>query len=887
VIGQTLGPYRVLAKLGEGGMGEVYRARDTKLHRDVAIKVLPEVFAGDPDRLGRFEREAHTLAALNHPNIAQIYGLEGSALVMELVDGEDLAARIARGALPLDESLTVARQVADALEAAHDHGIIHRDLKPANIKVRADATVKVLDFGLAKAIARPETGAANPAVMLATVTSPMMTHAGIILGTAAYMAPEQARGHAVDKRADIWAFGCVVYEMLTGRRAFGGDNVTDTMAAVVRGEPDWAALPGHTPASIRRLLRRCLEKDRKSRLADAADARLEIEAAQSPAADDAGIVAAPQQARGLAVPIVATAIVSLLAGAAVVWLATRSAPPAAPMVRLQAAFPGRTTLSIAPVGSEVAIAPDGSRILYVGQAGPSSPPQLFVRTMDRGETSPIAGTEYAQAPFFSPDGEMVAFARDGSLLKMGVRGGSPTTVCSGCATGFYGGAWAEDGTIVFARAGGNGGLVHIQPDGRISQVTQIDRAAGEGRHGFPSILPGGAILFMIHPVGKTAPDIAVLDPKVGKQRVLVRGGAQPSYVPAGYLVFSTEGALSVVRFDLSRLAIVGTPVPVVDRVITKNMRGTDYAVSRTGSLVFASGDPIRPIDTMAWVGRDGQEETIQVPPHGYVMPRVSPDGQYAVLDARDEEADLWLWDFKRNTMERLTSEPDSDGYPVWSRNQARRLYLNSGPVAERGLFRMDLPRAPERLTKSPEGRPPLPTTISPDGKWLVISGGSPAPGLSMVSTEGGHEARPLPGIAGAAANADISPDGQWIAYQLSSSGRSEIYVHPFPDTAAFRRQLGEGTRPLWSPVGGELFYLDAGRRLMSVRVETKPTFSIGNPTKILDNVLVITPGRSYDVSPDGKRFLVLKDPSAAQSIRHLDVVLNWTEDLRRLTEPGK
>ena len=288
---------------------------------------------------------------------------------MELVDGEDLAARIARGALPLDESLTVARQVADALEAAHDHGIIHRDLKPANIKVRADGTVKVLDFGLAKAIARPETGAANPAVMLATVTSPMMTHAGIILGTAAYMAPEQARGHAVDKRADIWAFGCVVYEMLTGRRAFGGDNVTDTMAAVVRGEPDWAALPGDTPASIRRLLRRCLEKDRKRRLADAADARLEIEAAQSPAADDAGIVAAPQQARRLAVPIVATAIVSLLAGAAVAWLATRSAPQAAPVVRLQAAFPGQTTLSIAPVGSEVAIAPDGSRILYVGQAG--------------------------------------------------------------------------------------------------------------------------------------------------------------------------------------------------------------------------------------------------------------------------------------------------------------------------------------------------------------------------------------------------------------------------------------------------------------------------------------------------------------------------------------
>jgi eukaryotic-like serine/threonine-protein kinase len=434
--GTRLGTYEIKDSLGAGGMGEVYRARDTKLHREVAIKVLPAIFAGDPDRLGRFEREAHTLAALNHPNIAQIYGLEGSALVMELVDGEDLAARLARGPFPVDEMLSVARQLADALDAAHDHGIVHRDLKPANVKIRADGTVKVLDFGLAKAVGHPEIGMPNPTGMLPTITSPAMTHAGVILGTAAYMAPEQARGQPVDKRADIWALGCVLYELLTGRRAFGGDNVTDTIAAVVRGEPDWTLLPGDTPASIRRLLRRCLEKDRKRRLADAADARLEIESAQSPAADDAGIVAAPQHARRLAVPIGATAIVALLAGASMTWLATRSAPQAARAVRLQAAFPAQTTLSMGPIGSEVAMAPDGSRILYVGQAAPPAPPQLFVRSLDSGETSPIVGTEYAQAPFFSPDGEMVAFVRDGSLLKIGARGGSPTTICAGCAPGF-------------------------------------------------------------------------------------------------------------------------------------------------------------------------------------------------------------------------------------------------------------------------------------------------------------------------------------------------------------------------------------------------------------------------------------------------------------------
>jgi eukaryotic-like serine/threonine-protein kinase len=874
--GTHLGQYIIEAPLGAGGMGEVYRARDTKLHRDVAIKVLPDLFAGDPERLGRFEREAHTLAALNHPNIAHIYGLEGSALVMELVDGEDLAARIARGALPLDEMLGVARQVAEALEAAHDQGIIHRDLKPANVKLRADGTVKVLDFGLAKAIGQPESRTAHATGVLPTITSPAMTQAGIILGTAAYMAPEQARGQAVDKRADIWAFGCVVYEMLTGHRPFDGDNVTDTIAAVVRSEPDWTVLPGDTPASIRRLLRRCLEKDRKRRLADAADARLEIEAAHSPA-DDASTVVAPQRARSLAGPLAATAIVALLAGASLAWFAIRSAPPVAPVVRLQAALPAQTTLSMSTVGIDVAIAPDGSRIVYVGQAAPSSSPQLFVRTMDRGETSPIAGTEQALSPFFSPNGEMVAFVRDANLVKVNVRGGTPTTICAGCVPGFYGGAWAEDDTIVFARTGGGGGLLRIRQDGQITQVTT--RAAGERGHGFPSILPGGAVVFTIYHLGDESGDIAVLDPKTGQRRVLVNGGRQPRYVPPGYLVFATDGALHVVRFDLSRLAIVGTPVPVVDRVITKGSRGADFAVSRNGSLLFASGDPVSPVDTIAWVDRAGQEERIGVPPHVYVMVRVSLDGQHAVIDARDEDFDLWLWDFKRSTMERLTSEPHPDGYPVWSRSHPGRLYFNSGPVDERGLHRMDLPRAPERLTKT-GGQVPLVTTITPDDKWLVV--GSPTKGLTIVSTEDNHEERPLPGTAAGGVNADISPDGRWIAYQSSAAGRSEIFVHPFPDTAAFRRQVGLGTRPLWSPDGGELFYLDADRDLMSARVERKPTLSFGNPVKILDNVRAMTPGRSYDISPDGKRFLVLKDPpSALQSIRHLEVVLNWHEELKQ------
>jgi eukaryotic-like serine/threonine-protein kinase len=742
--GTRIGPYEVLSMIGAGGMGEVYRGRDPRLQRDVALKILPEVFAADADRLARFEREARTLAALSHRHVAGIYGIEDSnglrALALEFVDGETLADRIGRGAIPIDDALPIAREIAEALEAAHEQGIIHRDLKPANIKVTPEGVVKVLDFGLAKLIdARGAAPTSASPFASPTITSPaLMTQAGIVLGTAAYMAPEQARGQPLDKRADIWALGCVLYEMLTGRRAFGGDNVTDTIAAVVRGEPDWTVLPRDIPTSIRRLLRRCLEKDRKRRLADAADARLEIESAQSSAADDAGVVAAPQHARRLAVPIGATAIVALLAGALVTWLATQSVPQSVPVVRLQAAFPAQTTLSIGPIGSEIAIAPDGSRILYVGQAAPPSAPQLFVRSLERGETSPIAGTDYAQTPFFSPDGEMVAFVRDGSLLKIGVRGGSATPICYGCAPGFYGGAWAEDDTIVFARSGGGGGLLRVRQDGQISQVTTIDRAAGESRHGYPSILPGGDVLFLIHPAGNVSPDIAVLDSKAGTRRVIWRGGSQPSYLPPGFLVFATEGGLNAVRFDLARHAVVGAPVPVLDRVVTKAPRGTNYAVSRNGSLVYASGDPIGMTDTIAWVGRDGHEEAIRVEPHLYVMPRVSPDGQYVVLDARDEEMDLFLWDFKSKDMQRLTSEPVQDGYPVWSRSQDRRLYLNSGAVGERGLFRMDVPGAPERLTRS-SGPMLLPTTISPDGKWLV--GGNPqSVGLTMVSTESGHEA---------------------------------------------------------------------------------------------------------------------------------------------------
>jgi serine/threonine protein kinase len=890
--GARFGPYEIVTIIGAGGMGEVYRARDTSLHRDVAIKVLPELVAADPERLARFEREAHTLAALNHPNIAQIYGLEGAALVMELVEGDDLAVRITRGAIPTEEALAMARQVADALQAAHDHGIIHRDLKPANIKVRSDGTVKVLDFGLAKATGS-DVAAASP-VNFPTITSPAaMTQAGIILGTAAYMAPEQARGHAVDRRVDIWAFGCVLYEMLTGRRAFAGDNITDTLAAIVRADPEWTALPPDTPPAIRRLLRRCLEKDRKRRLADISDARLEIDDAFGPNADAAHTAPPPTSTHARFLPLVATGLICALVAGTLMWFATRPTPIVAPdVVRLQAALPPQAVLTVNPVGQDVAVSPDGSRLAYIAQLTPAAQPQLFVRTIDRGDTAPLKGTEQPSSPFFSPDGETIAYAQSNNLMKVSVRGGTPVTICRACAAGLYGGTWGTDGTIIFAPAGGARGFQRIGQDGQAAkELTSIDRANGESRHGFPEMLPGGrALLFALHRLGDVPPDVAVLDLKTGTRRVLVSGGNNPRYVSPGFIVFSTIGALRAVPFDLTRLEVTGNPAPVVDHVITKSIGGAQYAVSDNGTLVYVSGDALTPIDTIAWVGRDGREETIRVPPHDYVMARVAPDGRHVVLDSRDQDFDLWLWSFTARTLTRLTFDPQNDQYPVWTRD-GRHIIRASFAGGTPGLFRMDLAGSNERLTSGTSGM--LPTTISPDGKWVIVNGsGTANAGLTMISTEAGHEQRPLVGTAAGGINADISPDGRWIAYQSSASGRSEVYVHPFPDTASMRRQLttDQGTQPLWAPNGRELVYLDAGRRLMGVPVETKPTFSAGNPTMILDRVRVVTPGRSYDISPDSQRFLVIKEPaSAAQagSIRHLDVVLNWTEELKRLARPSK
>ncbi len=897
--GSRLGPYEILAAIGAGGMGEVYRAHDAKLHRDVAIKVLLPAVANDPDRLARFSREAQVLASLNHPNIAAIYGLEESdgvrALVMELVEGPTLAERIAQGAIPLDEALPIARQIAEALEAAHEQGIIHRDLKPANIKVRPDGTVKVLDFGLAKAIdqaasRRPQADLANSPTL-----SIHATEAGLILGTAAYMSPEQAAGKVVDQRTDLWAFGVVLMEMLTGRRVFDGETVSHVLAAVLKDDPDWTALPPTTPASIRRLLRRCLEKDRKCRLPDAADARLEIDDAPLAASGDGSRVAVPvsRPAWRRALPVLAVALVALAAGTAATWLAMRASPTSPAVVRMtMTPRPGEVVGTTFP-DPDLAVSLDGRRLVYVGTAG--GQPQLFVRALDQLEPTQLRGLTNPRTPFLSPDGAWVGFFEGQTLKKVAITGGPALTLCP-ITGGPRGASWGPGDTVIFATNAPDTGLLEVSAGGGEPRVlTRPDPAKGEVDHLFPEILPGGeAVLFTILATGPIEnSQVAVLDLRTGQSRVLVQGGSNPHYAASGHLVYGVGGTLRAVAFDLDRLQVRGTPVPVVERVVMKTISGAaNFSLARDGSLVYLAGDP-QGARTLVWVDRQGREDPIPAPPRNYVIPRLSPDGRRVALDVRDQENDIWIWAFAGQTLTRLTFDPSLDQFPVWTPNGARVVFSSGSPA---NLFwrAADGTGAAERLAEAPTEM--LGHSFSPDGTRLVVRQLNPKTGfdlsllLSLPSLAGGpgrgptRDARPLLATPFNELNAEVSPDGAWLAYQSNASGIDEIYVRPFPDVEQGRWQVstGGGRTPLWARRGRELFYLAPDGKLMAVPIQPGPSFTRGNAAVVVDRVYFSAAvGRSHDVSPDGTRFLMIKD-AAASTATQLVVVLNFFEELKRL-----
>ena len=722
-VGSRIGHYDVTALIGEGGMGQVYQATDTKLNRQVALKILPEAFATDPDRLARFQREAQVLASLNHPNIAAIHGIEETddtrALVLELVEGPTLADRIAKGPIPVDEALPIAKQIAAALEAAHEAGVIHRDLKPANIKVRDDGTVKVLDFGLAKAF-QPDASdpglSQSPTISLTAAATQM----GMVIGTAAYMAPEQAKGKVVDKRADVWAFGAVLYEMLAGRKPFVGEDVSDTLAYVLTKEISWEDLPAGTPESIRHLLQRCLERDPRERLRDMGEARIAITTLGSmPVEVAAKTSAAAPGPRLWQTPLAAAAITLVVAVVAgiLLWGVTRSPSPR--VARFRLSLPD--SLGVSPSSGDIAIAPDGAVVYRLIGTG-TTDNRWFVRSVDQLDAVSIAGLSGPNdSPFLSPDGAWLGVfdAANGDLKKVPLSGGVPLTVGSIAGLGSVRGAsWGEDDTIVFGTSGPSG-LWRVSADGgQPEEVTAPDTGTN---HVWPDTLPGGqAVLFTILGDDLDAARLAVLDLATGDQHLLERGHA-PRYVQTGHVVYAAGGALYAVGFDLDDLATTGLPVQIMQDVLTKPAGAAEFAVAADGTLVYMSGSvPRLGMSTLVWVDRQGQETAVGAPPGSYRWPRVSPDDRQVVVAVQDGTVEnVWLYNLARSTLEPLTFGP-RNRWPVWSADGAKVIFQSSRGGTLGDLYSMPADRSNEGQILVQGDTLKAPGSFSSDGRLFTF-----------------------------------------------------------------------------------------------------------------------------------------------------------------------
>jgi serine/threonine protein kinase/Tol biopolymer transport system component len=898
--GTHLGRYELLDSLGEGGMGEVFRARDTRLGREVALKVLLERFAFDAQRRARFEREAKLLGSLSHPNIATLYGLEETdgvqTLALELVEGETLAERLAslrraRTRLSPNEALAIARQIADALEAAHEQGIVHRDLKPSNIALKPDGAVKVLDFGLAKALEREHEAAGEHTPTVTELGTP-----GATLGTPAYMSPEQARGMPVDRRTDLWAFGCVVYEMLAGERAFPGETSTDVIAKVLERAPALEALPADVPPAVRRLLRRCLEKDPRRRLDSAAVARLEIDDAIAFPAAESLARAAPRSGR--VTPVASAALASLaIIAALAVWSLMRPVPavPALP-ARFAITPPPGLPLNVSSLDRDLALSPDGRRLVYRAGGSNTRGSPLVVRAINQLDARPVADVTNAYAPFFSPDSRWIGFFENTEIKKVSIAGGPAITL--GHFSGRpLGATWGDDNTITFGTNAPGNHLWRVSADGgEPAALTMPDATRPGSDHGLPSVLPGGrAVLFTMTADRVDDSEVAVLDLTTGQRKTLIRGAGDAQYVETGHLLFAAAGALRAVRFDPVRLEVLGDPVTVVDQVMTKPTGAANYAVSRAGTLVYigAGVSEMTAPRELLWVDRTGREEPTGAPVRAYGTPRLSPDGTRVAAEIYGHNTDLWIWDLAQKTLRRLTFDPAGDGMAVWTPD-SRQIIFESGRESFSSVYKQAADGSGTVHRLSPSAAPQWSTSITPDGAWVAgfdllpkspphvffLSSPEAAPGVSQSPVEALAETR-FPGSM-----ADFSPDGRYIAYQSEESGRSEIYVRPFPQVNHGRWQVSTagGTRPAWAGNGGELFYLDASNALTVVPVGTSgPTLSLGSPAKLFDTQYAEpNPSRHYDVSADGQRFLMLKASAAGDpSATPLSMVLveHWFEEL--------
>jgi eukaryotic-like serine/threonine-protein kinase len=887
--GAQLGPYRITARIGAGGMGEVYQATDTNLGREVAIKVLPDAFAQDADRLARFEREAKVLASLSHPNIATVHGLEKRdgtiALVMELVEGPTLADRIAREPIPANEALPIAKQVAEALEAAHEQGIIHRDLKPANIKVRPDGAVKVLDFGLAKAL-DPVVEMTPALSQSPTVNSPALTHAGVILGTAAYMSPEQARGENVDKRADVWAFGCVLFEMLTGRRAFDGDTVSDTLAAVLRAEPEWHLLPSRLHPGLRALLERCLVKKPRDRYQGIADARVDIQhilanrgGSSTPPATDSAYLAPRRVVLWLAAVAALTAAVVGVA----VWTLKPTVSPVS--VRLAHALPPDQsfTQNRHPL---VTVAPDGSSIVYVANN------RLFRRPINGLDAQPVRGTEgEPSTPFFSPDGRWVGYwdARDEGLKKIGIEGG--TAIALDRATIVRGASWGVDDTILYAKADGvwrisaNGG----QPE----RIIPIERGWVHG----PQMLPDGHTVLFTQLQAQTGTSwegaqIVVRDLVTGDQEVLLTG-EDARYVPTGHLIYAIDTTLRAVPFDAMTHRVTGGPVPVVEGVrrevfVAGNTATANYGLSETGMLVYVDGSierfPVVPRD-LVLVDRQGVARPVTAERRDYWRPQFSPDGTriaVEVFDGRDRQ--IWIVDIESGVWSQLTFEGSINDFPVWAPD-GQSVIFNSYGEDGRGLYRKRVDGTADKEFLGVSGDTTS-TDVSASGTLVFSLGVQTAERAIWTLPLAQGKASAILATPAQEHHAMFSPDGNWLAYASNASGAQEVYIRPYPIVQGTERRVSEGggAGPVWAPDGSELYYRGAG----SIMVAATPLgqgFVPGRPRPLFAAERFRFSGNAaaFDIHPDGKRFVMvtLGDPTPSAPDQ-INVVLNWFDELKRL-----
>lgn len=902
LVGKTVSHYRVDAKLGSGGMGTVYKATDTKLGRQVALKLLRSELVEDATSKARFEREARALGSLNHPNIAAIYGFEESDgmrfLSLEYVEGPTLAERLRRGALPIRDTISVGLQIAQALEAAHAKNIIHRDLKPSNIKVteNGQVKVKVLDFGLAKTIEPLQAAVEATAATLSEQVTQRMS----IVGTPAYMSPEQVSGKELDSRTDIWSFACVLYEAVTGKLAFRGTTTTEVLAAVLEREPDWTILPAATPASLERLLKRCLRKDPSSRLRDIGDARIDLE----------DTLTTPGQVQPAAKGVMTrrtaiSALAGVAAGVAAGVLGSnwQRGQSSRGTMRLRLPVPEGGILS-ASFNRRVAISPDGTHVVFnvlpSASLGSAPPASFFIHSIHDLEPKPLKAQ--GGGAFFSPNGQLIGYLSPAGgnieLRKIGLGGGAPATVCK--LENFIGATWADDDTIYLVSTV-PGGLMRVPAGGgEPKECGGVDFASGERQHRFPCALPGAkeVLLTVSTADSETFDDahIVVLNTENGRRKTLIEGGTHPRYSPSGHLVYARNGSLLAVRFDAKRLEITGQPFTVLEGVqMSRNSGVANYDVSASGDLVYIGGPADKGERKLVWVDRNGKAEPLPLPPRAYLHPRISPDMRQLAVEIEGPNHHLYVYDFARAVLSQMTTDGVSH-WPLWSPDGKELLY-RAGRMGRFRMWKIPADRSAPPAQLPGTGTSQSAESWSPDGRtiaYTTVAGFNSPPQIFVESLGGDYESRLFFDTRAAAGSPKFSPDGRWLAYCSNESGKAQVYVQAFPGPGP-KIQISSdgGTDPVWNGRGGELYYRN-GDSMMAVAVTTAPTFRAGRPQELwrghYSHGMSTSCGpagatsSNYDVTADGRRFLMIKDeaPDTAVS-REIVVVLNWADEVGRLS----